>query len=40
MQLARMRIGYMRAARIMDILEARGIAGPPRGSEPREILIE
>ena len=36
----RMRIGYTRAARIMDTLEERGIVGPPRGSDPREILID
>ncbi|MDA1043848.1 MAG: DNA translocase FtsK, partial [Verrucomicrobia bacterium] len=36
----RLRIGYTRAARIIDILEERGILGPPRGSEPREILID
>ena len=36
----RLRIGYTRAARIVDILEERGIVGPPRGSEPREILID
>ncbi len=36
----RLRIGYSRAARVMDILEERGIIGPPRGSEPREILID
>ncbi|MFC1452968.1 DNA translocase FtsK, partial [Verrucomicrobiota bacterium] len=36
----RMRIGYTRAARIMDVLEDRGILGPPRGVEPREILID
>jgi S-DNA-T family DNA segregation ATPase FtsK/SpoIIIE len=36
----RLRIGYTRAARIMDILEARGLIGPPRGSDPREILID
>ena len=36
----RLRIGYTRAARIMDILEERGIIGPPRGSDPREILID
>ena len=35
----RLRIGYTRAARVMDILERRGIVGPPRGAEPREILI-
>ncbi|NQT92104.1 MAG: DNA translocase FtsK [Lentisphaerae bacterium] len=36
----RLRIGYTRAARIMDILEERGVVGPPRGSEPREILVD
>ena len=36
----RLRIGYTRAARVMDILEERGIVGPTRGAEPREILIE
>jgi len=36
----RLRIGYTRAARMMDILEERGIVGPPRGSDPREILID
>ena len=36
----RMRIGYTRAARIIDILEERGIVGPPCGAGPREILID
>ncbi len=36
----RLRIGYTRAARLMDTLEERGIVGPPRGSDPREILID
>lgn len=36
----RLRIGYTRAARLMDLLEDRGIVGPPRGSDPREILID
>ncbi len=36
----RLRLGYTRAARIMDILEERGIVGPPRGADPREILID
>lgn len=36
----RLRIGYNRAGRLMDVLESRGIIGPPRGSDPREILID
>jgi S-DNA-T family DNA segregation ATPase FtsK/SpoIIIE len=36
----RLRIGYTRAARIMDVLEERGIVGPGMGSEPREILVD
>ncbi|MGI6329907.1 MAG: DNA translocase FtsK [Bacilli bacterium] len=32
------RIGYNRAARIIDLLEERGIVGPPRGSKAREVL--
>jgi S-DNA-T family DNA segregation ATPase FtsK/SpoIIIE len=34
----RLRIGYNRAARIMEILEDEGIVGPDNGSQPREIL--
>jgi DNA segregation ATPase FtsK/SpoIIIE, S-DNA-T family len=36
----RLRLGYTRAARIMDELEQRGIVGPSKGAEPREILID
>jgi len=36
----RLRIGYTRAARVMDILEERGIVGPPRGSDAREIIVD
>jgi DNA segregation ATPase FtsK/SpoIIIE, S-DNA-T family len=36
----RLRIGYTRAARMMDLLEEKGIVGPPQGSDPREILID
>ncbi|HNQ89653.1 MAG TPA: DNA translocase FtsK [Verrucomicrobiota bacterium] len=36
----RLRLGYTRAARIMDELEARGIVGPSKGAEPRDILID
>jgi S-DNA-T family DNA segregation ATPase FtsK/SpoIIIE len=36
----RLRLGYGRAARIMDELENRGIVGPNKGAEPRDILID
>ena len=36
----RLKIGYGRAARIMDELENRGIVGPSKGAEPRDILID
>jgi len=36
----RLKIGYARAARFIDLLEKRGVIGPPRGSKPREVLIE
>ena len=36
----RLRLGYGRAARIMDELEQRGIVGPSKGAEPRDILID
>ncbi len=35
----RLKLGYARAARIMDELEQRGIVGPPEGSKPRQVLI-
>ncbi len=34
------RLGYNRAARIIDILEERGIIGPQNGSKPREVLVK
>ena len=36
----RLRLGYTRAARIVDILEERGILGPGEGAKPREILVD
>lgn len=35
----RMRIGYTRAARLIDSMESHGIVGPYEGSKPREVLI-
>ena len=34
------RLGYNRAARIIDLLEERGIIGPQNGSKPREVLFK
>ena len=36
----RLRIGYARAARILDLLEQQGVVGPADGAKPREILIK
>jgi len=36
----RMRLGYTRAARLIDSMEQEGIIGPYRGSKPREILVD
>ena len=35
----RLRLGYGRAARILDLMEQEGIVGPPQGSRPREVLV-
>lgn len=36
----RLRVGYARAARLLDILEANGVIGQADGSKPREILVD
>lgn len=36
----RFRLGYNRAARVIDLLEDRGIVGPTNGSKPREVLVK
>jgi S-DNA-T family DNA segregation ATPase FtsK/SpoIIIE len=36
----RLRLGYTRAARMVDILEARGIVGPGDGAKPREVFLK
>ncbi|MDN4607409.1 DNA translocase FtsK [Sporosarcina highlanderae] len=35
----RFRVGYSRAARIVDQMEMRGVVGPPEGSKPRQVLV-
>ena len=35
----RLRLGYSRAARVVDQLEAAGVIGPQDGAKPREILL-
>lgn len=36
----RLRVGYARAARLLDLLEKNGVIGPADGSKPREILVQ
>jgi S-DNA-T family DNA segregation ATPase FtsK/SpoIIIE len=36
----RLRIGYNRAARVMELMEEKGIVGPENGAQPREILVD
>jgi len=36
----RLRVGYARAARLLDLLEERGVIGPGEGAKPREVLIK
>ncbi len=36
----KLKVGYSRAGRIMDMLEEHGVVGPPNGSKPREVLVD
>ena len=36
----RLRLGYTRAARMVDILEQRGVVGPGDGAKPREVFLK
>ena len=36
----RLKVGYARAGRIMDMLENKGVVGPANGSKPREVLVD
>jgi DNA segregation ATPase FtsK/SpoIIIE-like protein len=38
--LIRLSVGYARAARIIDQLEAAGVVGPADGSKPRDVLVQ
>lgn len=35
----RLRVGYARAARLLDVLEERGVIGPADGAKPREVFV-
>jgi S-DNA-T family DNA segregation ATPase FtsK/SpoIIIE len=35
----RLKVGYSRAARLLDLLEERGVVGPPEGAKGREVFV-
>ena len=36
----RLKVGYARAARLLDIMEMNGIIGPGEGAKPREVFLD
>lgn len=36
----KLKVGYSRAGRIMDMLEEKGVVGPPNGSKPRDVVVD
>ena len=36
----KLKVGYARAARLIDMLEERGVIGPGEGAKPREVLVK